>query len=943
MPGTKEALHSVVIQHKSRLRKKFKFICEGDSKIEHKTLFNSIYTGLFITERQGRGDTELDREHEVRQIQRKSSGHIQTCTPIDCNDIFKEVSKSKLSMELGETEEEAKEEEEIRTVLTKGIAGIGKTVSVQKFILDWAEGKANQDIDLMLLMPFRELNVVEAEHFSLCKLICIFNPELKELCANMFEECKIVFILDGLDEFYCPLNFHQKLVSDVTEISSVGVLITNLIKGILLPSSQLWITSRPAAADQIPSEYINRLTEVQGFSDSQKEEYFRKRIPNQEQAKRIILHIKSSRSLHIMCHIPVFCWITAMLLQQILDEDSCAEIPQTLTEMYTHFLFIQTKRKNQKYDKHEVSDPKKLLKSNRMMLLKLAELAFRQLIKGKVIFSEEDLSECGIDVTEASIYSGICTEIFKEESVLYQRKVYCFVHLSFQEFLAALYVFHCYLSHNMEALQFFLHNESDESDDPDDENRATQCKTISLDELLTKAVDKALKSQNGNLDLFLRFLLGISLESNHRFLQGLLNVTTDNSKSIKKTIKYIQNQIKGDNQQEMKQMMKMKADSSINLYLCLTEMKDQSFHREIKEYLQSENSSQYLSPAQCSAMAYILQMSEMVQDKFELKKYNTSEDGYKRLIPAMSNCRKALLAVCSLTEQSCGTLASALNSPNSLTKLDLSNNDLQDSGLAQLSTGLRSSHCKLQILQLSGCLIQTVGPLASALSSNPSHLKELDLSYNHLKEEMLLFDKLQDLYCIWLDYCDECRIRPGPKKYAQNLTLDPNTAHPRLSLSQSNRKATCVEDDQPYPDHPERFDGRFQVLCRERLAGRCYWEAEWTGDIDIAVTYKKIERKGRGRACRFGYNANSWRISCYTNRYTVCHDDMSAEILKVSHSNRVGVYLDWSAGTLSFYSICSDTDTLTHLYTFYSTFTKPVYAGFGFAYNSSVHLCQIEE
>uniref|UniRef100_A0A8B9JF72 B30.2/SPRY domain-containing protein n=1 Tax=Astyanax mexicanus TaxID=7994 RepID=A0A8B9JF72_ASTMX len=178
---------------------------------------------------------------------------------------------------------------------------------------------------------------------------------------------------------------------------------------------------------------------------------------------------------------------------------------------------------------------------------------------------------------------------------------------------------------------------------------------------------------------------------------------------------------------------------------------------------------------------------------------------------------------------------------------------------------------------------------------------------------------------------------------AQNLTLDPNTAHPRLSLSQSNRKATCVEDDQPYPDHPERFDGRFQVLCRERLAGRCYWEAEWTGDIDIAVTYKKIERKGRGRACRFGYNANSWRISCYTNRYTVCHDDMSAEILKVSHSNRVGVYLDWSAGTLSFYSICSDTDTLTHLYTFYSTFTKPVYAGFGFAYNSSVHLCQIEE
>ncbi|XP_035377177.1 NACHT, LRR and PYD domains-containing protein 3-like [Electrophorus electricus] len=995
------------MKHKTRLRKKFKFICEGDSKIEHKTLFQKIYTGLFITERQSRMERECD--HEVHQIERKFSTQSKHYTPIHCNDIFIEIPKWKPNTEPKEEvegEAEAEEEQDIRTVLTKGIAGIGKTVSVQKFIVDWAEGRANQHIDLVLVMPFRELNVVEADEFSLYKLICIFNPELKGLCKKMYEEFKIVFIFDGLDEFYCPLNFHQKLVSDITEISTVGTLITNLIKGILLPSSHIWVTSRPAAADQIPSQYISRLTEVQGFNDLQKEEYFRKKIGDEDQANKIISHIKTSQSLYIMCHIPVFCWITATLLQQILNEDSFTEIPKTLTEMYTHFLFIQTRIKNQKYDKKEVNDPKHLMRSNKEVILKLAELAFKQLIKGKVVFSEEDLRECGIDVTEASLYSGICTEIFKEESVLYERKVYCFVHLSFQEFLAAVYVLNCHLNQNIEALQFFMHDESNDVG----QSEGGPVAGISLDELLKRAVNKALQSQNGHLDLFLRFLLGISLETNQKYLQGLLAVKNNNSKSIKKTIRYIQNQIKGDDDFGRKRMPNMNADSSINLYLCLSEMNDQSLHRDIQNYLKSNERTEYLSPAHCSAIAYMLQISENVLDELDLKKYNTSEEGYRRLVPAVGNCRKALLAGCYLTEQSCETVGTLLQLKNSpLKELDISRNNLQDSGVKLLSDGLRSSYCKLELLRLLGCNLseQSCENVATSLLSASTSLKELDLSYNDLKDSgvsllsaglssshckleilrltvcnlteisgeilalslqspssllkelelcnndlhdsgiKMLSYGLKNLHCkleiLRMDHGGEFRIKPGLKKYACNLTLDPNTAHAYLSLSEGNRKVTCQREQQLYPDHPDRFDCRFQVLSKEGTSGRPYWETEWSGDTDIAATYKGISKKGRSRKCRFGYNTQSWRISCYSSSYSACHNDKSIEIpAPPSRSHRVGVYLDWPAGTLSFYNISADAHTLTHIYTFHSRFTEPLYAGFGFTFDSVVCLCPME-
>ena len=559
----------------------------------------------------------MNKEHEVWQVESASRAQTTEDTPINCNDIFKPLPG---------------QEKHIRTVMTKGVAGIGKTVSVQKFILDWIDGVANQNVDFIFPLPFRELNLVRSDQYSLHKLLLDFHPELKELKdGEEYKDCQVVFIFDGLDESRLPLNFQQNMISDLKQTSSVDVLMTSLIQGTLLPSAHIWITSRPAAASQIPAQCIDQVTEVRGFNDPQKEEYFRKRISDESQASRIISHIKASRSLHIMCHIPVFCWIAATVLQQMLDKTK--DIPKTLTEMFIHFLLIQTRRKDQKYQSGTETDEEKLLKSQKDILLKLGELAFNNLENGNLMFYEGDLRKCGIDVSEASVYSGMCTEIFKEESVFHQRKVYCFVHLSIQEFLAAVFVFHSYVTENLEALKSLLSEEHKPSHFLSSLQSVLGLQSQDhLHVLLKSAVDEALKSRNGHLDLFLRFLMGISLESNQRLLKGLLNHKHSSSKSTKEICQYIKKLNRED----------LSPERCINLFHCLFEMNDHSMHKEIKKYLESpKNIKQKLSPAHCSALAHMLLMSEEVLDEFDLKKYNTSDEGRRRLLPAVRCYRRA--------------------------------------------------------------------------------------------------------------------------------------------------------------------------------------------------------------------------------------------------------------------------------------------------------------
>ncbi|XP_025759981.1 NACHT, LRR and PYD domains-containing protein 12-like isoform X2 [Oreochromis niloticus] len=1254
-------LSAPVHQHKlkSALKKKFQCLFEGIAKAGNPTLLNQIYTELYITEG---GTAEVNAEHEVRQIETASRKPDRPETTIRQEDIFKASTGR---------------DKPIRTVLTKGVAGIGKTVLTQKFTLDWAEDKANQDIQFTFPFTFRELNVLKGEKFSLVELVHHFFTETKEAGICSFEDFQVVLIFDGLDECRLPLDFHKtKILTDPRKSTSVDVLLTNLIRGKLLPSARLWITTRPAAANQIPPQCVDMVTEVRGFTDPQKEEYFRKRFRDEEQASRIISHIKTSQSLHIMCHIPVFCWITATVLEDMLKTREGGQLPKTLTDMFIHFLVVQAKVKKVKYDGGAETDPHWSPES-RKMIESLGHLAFHQLLKGNIIFYKSDLTECGIDIRAASVYSGVFTQIFREETRLYHNQVFCFVHLSVQEFLAALHVHLTFINSEVNLL----------------EKQQTTSKWSKLfnkpkqQSLHQTAVDKALQSPHGHLDLFLRFLLGLSLQTNQTLLQGLLTETRSSSQTNEKTIEYIKEKIRSN----------LSAEKSINLFHCLNELNDRSLVEEIQQSLTSGHlSTDKLSPGQWSALVFILLSSEEDLDVFDLKKYSASEEALLRLLPVVKASNKALLSKCNLTKKSfdalssllgsqssslkeldlsnnnlqdqgiktlsaglrnqhckleilrvndcyldrcwealssvlssqssslreldlsnndlqdsgvkllstglqdehckletlrlsgctlsqrscetlslvlsfkhsslreldlsnndlqdsgmkllsvglqsphcgletlrlsgcnlsekrCEALSSVLSSPSttlmeldlsnndlqdsrlkflctgqqgqhwklktlrlsdcnlsericetlssvlssqssSLRELDLSNNDLQDSGVRLLSTGLQdehwkletlrlsgcrlserscealsslltsqfsslreldlsnndlrdsgvkllsfglhsphcqlktlrlsdcrlterscdalssllssqssslreldqsnndlqdsgvkflsvglqSAHCKLQTLGLSGCQITEEGctSLASALSSNPSLLKELDLTYNHRGDSgmKLLSAGLKDPR--WR--LDTLRVEPAGvqwlrakdlRKDSCQLTIDTNTVNRYLKLSDNNKKVTCVWERQSYPDHPHRFDPRYQLLCRNCLTGRCYWEVEWRGNVYISVSYTKIKRKGKSKDGLCGWNDQSWSLYCTDDapRF-VRHNKIRTFISSSSSvSNRVAVYVDCPAGTLSFYRVSSD--TLIHLHTFNSTFTEPVYPAFGFCSGSSVFVC----
>uniref|UniRef100_A0A3B4UNF1 B30.2/SPRY domain-containing protein n=1 Tax=Seriola dumerili TaxID=41447 RepID=A0A3B4UNF1_SERDU len=876
---------------KVTLKRRFSHLLEGMTTESNKISLNKIYTELYITEG---GTADVNREHEVRRIETVSRMHVAQEQSIHCNQLFVSLPGR---------------DRHIRTVITRGVAGIGKTVSANKFTLDWAEERANTNLEFVFLLSFRELNLMRGKIFSLVELVSVFFPETKDTAIFNNGEHKMLFILDGLDESRLSLDFHNsEIMSDVTQPTRIAVLLTNLIRGRLLPLSLVWITSRPVACSQIPVDCIDLVTEVRGFNNLQKDEYFRRKIGDESLANRIIAHVKSCRSLHIMCHIPIFCWMAASVLEKKLTTTDSKDTPKTLTEMYIHFLSLYVETMKKRLPGRRESNAECV----RANLISLGKLAFKELEKGHLIFYENDLKLNGIDVTQASMFSGVYTQIFNEELTMCEGKMFCFVHLSVQEFFAALYVFLTFHNDNINVLvkkssasRRFLFRDSSE--------------VI----LYKQAVEKALQCPNGRFDIFLRFLLGLSLESNQTLLKQLMTSNRSNQRTRTEIIKHIKERIRSS----------PSPDRCLNLFHCLNELNDHSLVEEIQSYLSSGSLDKAkLSPAQWATLVFVLLTSEEELSVFELSNYARSEEGLRMLLPVVKTAQVAkinctLVSVEPLTVYRCDLLFESMES--------LVSSACKIICLSAMNMLVGYNHLPLCRVTEEGCTF-----LASALNS--SCLRELDLSYNHPGNSglQLLSTLLDDPQCslqkLSVEQCDESRIQPGPKKYTRKLTLDPNTAHKDLSLSEGNTKATRWTE-QPRPDHPERFDFSRQVLCKEGLSGRCYWETEWCGRAFIGVAYRRMCRKGEGDDSWLGRNDSSWGLSCSKDAYRILHNGMNNVVTTPPRSNKVGVFLDWSAGTLSFYQVsCA---TLTLLHTFHTTFTEPVHPGFQLAWvDSTIYL-----
>ncbi|KAJ0070064.1 hypothetical protein NL108_000344 [Boleophthalmus pectinirostris] len=920
---TKKSFEDCQRKLKCNLKQRFQSVFEGVAKAGSPTFLNQIYTELYISEG---GAADVNQEHEVRQIETASRKQDRPETTITCEDIFKgpaqrpqEPIRAKL-----------KKARPIRTVLTKGVAGIGKTVLTQKFSLDWAEDRSNQDIQLLFPITFRALNVLSNQSFSLEELLQhFFGEDSQTRCS--FQQLKnnlMVFILDGLDECRLHLDFSRTPeLSDPTVPAPVEVLLVNLIRGTLLPSAHLWITTRPAAANQIPAQCISMVTEVRGFTDSQKEQYFSKRF--RDKASAVIAHIQTCHSLYNMCHMPIFCWITATVLEHFLRSCPRGELPHTLTQLYVHFLVVQAKVTQVKYEGGSEED-RAWTPERRRVVEGLGRLAFEQLQKGNLVFYESDLEDSDINPTAASVYSGVFTQVFREEPGIYQDRVYCFVHLSVQEFMAALYVHQTFLSSGFNLLC------------PKGKTDSLRKPKPKLKHLHRAAIDQALDSPNGHLDLFLRFLLGLSLPTNHSLLHGLLPGQSSSS-HLQNTAEYIKSKIHESDC----------AERSLNLFHCLNELNERSLLEEVHQSLSSGALSRGrgLSTAQWNALVFILLTSEQQLEVFDLKKYSATEQALLRLLPVVQASRKSVLSSSNLTERSCESLSLVLSSSSSsLTHLDLSNNPLKDAGVQRLCDGLKSTHCRLEQLRLCGCLISGEGcvSLASALMSNPSHLRELDLSFNHPGPQggKFLLALQTDTDCrletLRLEPGGPHCLKPGPRRYFCSLSLDPNTAHPNVHLSNLNTKATLVNLDLPYPDLQGRFDHWYQVLCSAPLPERSYWEVEWSGVVYISVAYEKITRKGETDECLFGFNDSSWSLSCSEAGFSVWYNRNPTHLLNASPSRfgRIGVFVDWPAGSLSFFKVSSD--QLTHLYTCNTVFTELLVPGFTLnSVDSTVRLCDL--
>lgn len=468
------------------LKNKYSKMCEDSGTQGEKRPIDDIFTTLYMTPA---SDIGPNTEHEIVQIKQLGCEYDEKRV-ITTKDIF---STERL------------ERSNKKFVVLGGPAGSGKSMTIRKLVHDWIEERSHQHITFMFPISFRDLKQFEGSKVSLVDVLNALYPATKKLTDKDYrcDDCKIMFIFDGFDEYSDSIDFkNTQGLFDHADAGTLNVLVVNILRGRLLFRGLFVIATRSPVDRYVPHDTAYSEINLLGFLYPDREEFFKKRFQDPDQAARVIAYISSYKTLRIMCHLPLFCHLVADEHESMFKEKGLqAELPRGITYMYTKLLLVLM-GPCRRLRAPDVSPEKE-----REFLMRLGKVAFNMLEEGKYRIPRIDWKESEIDPHEAVTNSGLCMQFLIKPYVLFQENVFSFIHPTVQEYMAALYVFLSFTNHGV---NIFEHNLN--------QKIKGFFKGQKVTELYKNAVDSSL-SAGGKLDIFLRFLFGMAVKPNHDLLQ----------------------------------------------------------------------------------------------------------------------------------------------------------------------------------------------------------------------------------------------------------------------------------------------------------------------------------------------------------------------------------------------------------------------------------------
>ncbi|XP_010887134.3 NLR family CARD domain-containing protein 3 isoform X2 [Esox lucius] len=651
-----------------------------------------------------------------------------------------------------------------RVSLTVGVAGIGKSTLVSHFVQLWSRGEIYTDVSFVLPFAFWELNAMEK--VSAERLVKLAFPHMTDPSLVLSGACRTLLIFDGLDEFRCPLDFSEAApCTDPKKEVLVEDLVTNIIRGNLLPEAVVWVTSRPAVASLIPGGLVDRVTEVPGFSPKDMQQLLTQNFPKGETATQIWAHMQSNKIFMVMSYIPCICSILLVTLGYMLESGWQEGLPRTCTELYSHFCAMRAEA-GEPRGRESKMDP--LYGNNRKLLASLGRLAFYGLLKHKYTFSEQDMRAYGVDLpsTQGSLGTGI---LIRKESLICV--AYRFSHLTVQEFLAATYY---HISSKRAIFDMFTES-------------AMSWPKIGFQNHFRSALQRSQQAEDGHLDVFVRFLAGLLCPAAVRPLAGLLAQGKDDGGLRVWAAGLLQGLLGSGGA--------VVSLRSVNVAYCLQELQHTEVLRSVEEDLRCGSLGGKLTRTHCTALAYLLHVSPECNEETSLSAcldYST----VKSLLPQLLYCNHLRLENNHFKDDVMELLGSLLSAKDChLQKISLAENSIGNKGAKALSRALLVNRT-LNTLDLRSNNIGSKGTkfLSEALKMN-QFLVSINLQNNLIEEEgarALADVLLSKCKLVSLNVQKNCIGPDGAKRLAEALKTNRTLTELILCSNQLGDKGTAA-------------------------------------------------------------------------------------------------------------------------------------------------------